>query len=114
MDTTLLSAFLPSGILEYFSITSVDQQPNRLDIHLEEKNVIPEEYSADKLKAKGFYDPIQVQDFPIRGKATYLQVKRRRWDNLTTGTVVSRNWNLVAQGTRMTQEFAAFLKGITR
>lgn len=114
MDTSLLSVFLPEGVLEYFTIASVDQAPDRYTIHLEEKNIPPTEYASDQLKAKGFNPPIRVQDFPIRGKATYLEVKRRRWDNLTTGKVVSRDWSLVAHGTRMTQEFATFLKGIIR
>jgi hypothetical protein len=26
-----------------------------------------------------------VQDFPIRGKAVYLRVKRRRWEDPETG-----------------------------
>lgn len=30
-----------------------------------------------------------------------------------TGKVVYRNWELVAKGTRITQDFAAFLKGIS-
>nr|MDQ8213604.1 transposase [Mariniflexile sp. KMM 9835] len=28
--------------------------------------------------------------------------------------IIKRDWNLVAQGTRMTSEFAAFLKDISR
>ncbi|MDB0602707.1 hypothetical protein V3A08_13800 [Tenacibaculum maritimum] len=40
----------------------------------------------------GFHKEIMVEDFPLRGKVVY------------------RNWNLIAQGTRMTVEFAVFLK----
>ena len=32
--------------------------------------------------------------------------------NQTTEKVVARNWDLVAKGTRITSEFAAFLKEI--
>jgi hypothetical protein len=53
-----------------------------------------------------------VQDFPTRGKNVYLQITRRRWFNKTTSKVVTRDWSLVAKGTRMTSEFAAFLKEI--
>ncbi|WP_444544489.1 ISAon1 family transposase N-terminal region protein [Salinimicrobium marinum] len=55
-----------------------------------------------------------MQDFPLRGNTVYLHVKRRRWIDKDTGQVVQRDWNLVAQGTRMTNEFAAFLKEISR
>ena len=114
MDTTLISYFLPEGVLEYFNVTSVRESEGKLTIHLEETGFYPEEYSGQTLKSKGFLEPVTVQDFPIRGKACYLEVKRRRWLNETTGKIVSRNWSLVAHGTRMTQEFATFLKGITR
>lgn len=113
-DSSLLNVFLPKGIFEYFAIIKVDQFEESINIHLEEKNVIPQEYLDDKLTSKGFYDEIKVQDFPIRGKEVYLYIKRRRWINETRGTIVMRNWELVAKGTRMTQEFASFLKVISR
>ena len=40
------------------------------------------EYSDLHLHSKGFLPEIEVQDFPIRGKAVYLRIKRRRWDCL--------------------------------
>jgi hypothetical protein len=43
-----------------------------------------------------------------------LHIKRRRWTNKTTGEFMQRDWQLVAKGTHMTQEFAAFLKEINR
>lgn len=104
--------FLPEGILEYFNIVRVFKGSDHYQVDLEEKNIHPEQYSGAKLTSKGFYEPIKVQDFPIRGKACYLRVKRRRWLNEDTGFVVSRDWDLVAKGTRMTEEFAIFLKGI--
>lgn len=111
---SLLKVFLSKGILEYFTISKFDQLEESLNIHLEEKNITPQEYANDKLTSKGFYDEIKVQDFPIRGKEVYLYIKRRRWINETRGIIVMRNWELVAKGTRMTQEFASFLKVISR
>jgi len=113
-DYTLLKYLLPDGLLEYFEITKVDLQSDVFSIYLSELNNIPKEYTQDKLISKGFYDEIRVQDFPIRGKACYLYIKRRRWDNITTGEIVHRNWELVAKGTRLTNDFAAFLKEIYR
>lgn len=90
------------------------KQAGQYEIYLEEKNIPPTQFSKDKLTSKGFYEEVTVQDFPLRGKACFLKVKRRRWLNETTGQTVSRDWDLVAKGTRMTGEFAAFLKGIIR
>lgn len=110
----LLKLLLPEGLLDYFEITRVDSNSEVLSIYLSEQNIQPEEYSSNKLISKGFYEEIRVQDFPIRGKACYLYIKRRRWSNETTGEIVHRNWELVAKGTRLTNDFAAFLKEIYR
>ncbi len=106
----LANLVLPSGILDYFSISKIDQNPEVYSIYLEENNQIPIEYSHDKLVSKGFYEEVNIQDFPIRGNKVYLHIRRRRWINQTTGDIVSRDWDLVAKGTRMTKEFASFLK----
>jgi hypothetical protein len=53
-----------------------------------------------------------VQDFPIRGQKAFLYFKRRRWRIISWGFIITRNWELVAKGTRITAEFSAFLKGI--
>lgn len=113
-EAELAKFVLPAGVLDFFSITQIVQTETTLCIYLEENNQIPEEYSNDKLISKGFYEEGMVQDFPIRGKAVHLYVKRRRWLNESTGVYVCRNWDLVAKGTRMTQEFASFLKEIVR
>jgi len=81
---------------------------------LEEISTIPKELSHLKLHSKGYFDEIIIQDFPIRGFKVFLQVKRRKWKNLETGKNVHRNGEIVARGTRMTSEFAAFLKEFNR
>ncbi len=113
-DYELLKYLLPEGILEYFEITKVELQSEVFSVYISELNKIPEEYAQDKLESKGFYEEIKVQDFPIRGKACYFYIKRRRWQNITTGNIVYRNWELVAKGTRLTNDFASFLKEIYR
>ena len=52
-----------------------------------------------------------VQDFPLRGKKVFLNIGRRRWllkKQITE--YISRNWRMVAEGTRMTKDFASFFK----
>ena len=104
-----LSLFLPSGLLDYFTLVDSISQDTCFILYLEEKAVIPDEYSDLHLHSKGFFPEIEVQDFPIRGKAVYLRIKRRRWEEPTTGQTYSRDWTLVASGTRITAEFGAFL-----
>lgn len=104
---TLITLLLPEYLTHYFELTSIDKQ-DVLHLYLEELNKVPVEFSKDKLQSKGFFEPITVQDFPIRQYKVYLHIKRRRWLNLSTNQVVFRDWNLVAKGTRLTQEFASF------
>jgi hypothetical protein len=110
----LIKLLLPEIIVEYFELTSYKKAEEILHLYLKEVNSIPKEYRQDKLSSKGFFDEITVLDFPIRGHQVYLHITRRRWLNENTGQVVFRDWNLVADGTRITQEFASFLKEINR
>lgn len=111
---TLLDFVLPQGVKHYFELITHKSDEENLHLYLEEQNIIPEEYKSDKLESKGFYNEVTLQDFPLRGRNVYLHIKRRRWLNHTTGNVVCRDWTLVAQGTRITKDFAAFLKEIGR
>src|SRR6476646_4444541 len=113
-ERVLIKYLLPEGMLDYFELRKVDFVDNTFKIYLQELNAPPPEYAQQKLISKGFYDEIKIQDFPIRGKAAFLCVKRRRWTIESTGEIVSRNWELVAKGTRLTNDFAAFLKVIHR
>jgi hypothetical protein len=113
-EKSLVKFLLPEGLLDYFEVKKVDTSGDVINIHLEELNLLPAEFSGQKLTSKGFFEEIKVQDFPIRGKASFLYIKRRRWLNESTGDTVYRNWELVAKGTRLTKDFAAFLKVIHR
>ena len=114
LDKDLVGLFLPEGILDYFDLVSVSKLPDFYQISLEEKNLPPAGFTASQLHSKGFYETSSVGDFPIRGKACYLKLKRRRWTDKQTGRIITRDWSLVAKGTRLTEEFATFLKGLHR
>ncbi|WP_035076620.1 ISAon1 family transposase N-terminal region protein [Anditalea andensis] len=107
-QTDFLSLLLPSGLLDFFKVTSAGRKDGANHIYLEELNIHPEHLPGVKLSSKGFYDEVTIQDFPLRGKACFLKIKRRRWLNEDTGNNVSRGWKLVVNGTRMTEEFAFF------
>ena len=101
---------LPEGTLDYFDLVDVKESVNEVVIYLEEKNIVPEKYTDQDIESKGFYAPVIVQDFPLRGKKVFLNIRRRRWLLNKHNEYISRNWRMVAEGTRMTQDFASFLK----
>lgn len=105
---------LPDFLVDHFEVVSTSQSEEVLHLYFEENKQPPKEFDKITLVSKGFQDEITIQDFPLRGKLVYLHIKRRRWTNKETGEIVKRDWELVAKGTRMTQEFASFLKEINR
>jgi len=57
----------------------------------------------------GFYGESTLKDFPLRDKKVILHIRRRRWID-ARGKSYSRSWDLAAEGTRYSKEFAFFLK----
>ena len=110
MELNVYRLLLPEGTLDYFDVVDVKERVNEIVIYLEEKNLVPEQYSGESTESKGFYDPVVVQDFPLRGKKVYLNIRRRRWILKKSNDYICRNWRMLAEGTRMTQDFASFLK----
>ena len=108
----LVKLLLPAELFDYFLITRLVVEDRAVTVFLDELDIKPTFYSDQKLTSKGFHAESIIQDFPIRNKAVFLHVRRRRWLIESTGEVVSRDWQLVAQGTRYTKSFADFLKGL--
>lgn len=121
MEKEIIKYFLPEDLLEYFTITKVEEllgdstKSKALKIELEEKNKIPTGYDSNQYESKGFYPVKIIQDFPIRGKAVYIAIKHRRWRNKDDKNEVIRNdYTIVAEGSKLTKELSDFLKGTGR
>lgn len=120
MDTSLLSVFLPDSFLDYFELLSSKQLGNvktkkmEFELHLDERNILPSGYDLADYESKGFLPSTRVQDFPIRGKAVYLLIRRRRWRHKQTKKEINNDYSFIAEGSRLTQELSDFLKGTGR
>jgi hypothetical protein len=121
MDFSIISSILPEGLLTHFDIVDFKELGNLQTnqdcfyIYLDEKNIIPKEYRSFEYESKGFYDRKQIQDFPIRGKAVYLCVRRRRWRNkVDKSKEVKSNYSIIAEGSKLTIELSGFLKDTGR
>ena len=120
METSHISHFLPQNLLDHFTIKSVKElyfikdRTVFLEISLEENNVILGDFDISQYESKGFTE-LTLQDFPIRGKAVYLAIKRRRWRHKKDPKKVIRNdFSFVAQGSVLTKELSDFLKDTSR
>ena len=108
----IVRLMLPAELLTYFKITNVESTSDRVLISLDEFDNPPSTKTEHKFESKGFQDAVDIRDFPIRDKKVTFKVRRRKWLDKTSGKYVSNRFDLVAEGTRHSKEFAAFLKGL--
>ena len=105
----LAQIILPKEILLNFDVVKVEEDSSLIRIHLDEK--IKEEYRDNpNIESKGFCEVATIRDFPIRDRGVDLVVRRRRWFDKSKGCSFSDKYDLKAEGTRYSKEFAAFLK----
>ncbi|WP_130828385.1 ISAon1 family transposase N-terminal region protein [Prevotella rectalis] len=111
MLRTLAALVLPTQILEFFTIVSVREVGSEFHISLDERM---DKTLADdaNFESKGFMEAVNITDFPIRDHKVILKIRRRRWTDLRTGKsfTLPIALDMVAQGTRYSKEFGAFLK----
>ena len=108
----ILRDILPDILIDNFDIVKHEKTDNRFDIWLNEKKVkLEEDEVTPNIISQGFTDYRIIQDFPIRGRACYLHVCKRKWLDKSTGEVFSYEWDLSDYDkTRLNAEFVAFLK----
>ena len=84
----------------------------RFDIYLDEKKVqLKEDKTNPDIISYGFGEYRIIQDYPIRGRATYLHVRKRKWLDKSSNEIFSHDWDLSEfDGTRLNSEFVSFLK----
>ena len=109
---TLLRAILPDVLIDNFDVVNFEKTDVRFDIWLDEKKVqMREDKRNSGIISHGFGPYHCIRDFPIRGRATFLQVRKRKWLDKSTGEVFSYDWDLSEfDETRLNAEFVAFLK----
>ena len=108
----LVEVLLPQELFSYFEITDVKVSDKQIDVFLDELNNPPTSHKNVKLISKGFHAAVTIQDFPIRKRAVFLHVRRRKWKEERTGKIISNSWDTMASGTRYTKDFASFFKGL--
>ena len=111
MEFSIFSSFLPEGLLLHFDIVDFkelrDLQTKKdcFYTYLDEKNIIPKDFKNTEFESKGFYERTIIQDFPIRGKAVYLGIRRRRLRYKTDKTIeVKSDYSFIAEGFKLTVE----------
>ncbi|MEG1523361.1 MAG: hypothetical protein RR455_13010, partial [Bacteroidales bacterium] len=107
-DIDLACLVLPREVFEHFELVDIVDNNHQLDLILDEKSAPP---SPRGYSSKGFTERIVIQDFPLRGKPVFLHIRRRKWQNNKTLEMSTNKYDLAHLGTKITREFADFLKG---
>jgi transposase len=92
------------------TLCNVEAKSEFMIISFEENNIVPEGYSSDEYESKGFVESKLIQDFPLRGKAVFVKLKKRRWRHKRTKSIIKRDYSFIAEGSKFTQELSDFLK----
>jgi hypothetical protein len=113
MELDLIQALLPSELFEHFELVGLEDNGENFVFRLDEKNTPPRRHNHSYV-SKGFFPSVEIQDFPLRGKAVYLKVRKRKWLEEQTGSIVGNRFMLTQPGTHLNPQFAAFLKELHR
>ncbi len=109
----LLRAILPSVLVDNFDVVNFEKSKSSFEIWLDEKKVLMlEDRSNSEIISYGFGAYKRIQDFPLRGRATFLHIRKRKWLDKSTGEIFSYGWDLSEyERTTLNSEFVSFLKG---
>ena len=112
----MLHQFFPAELILSFDIVgietlcSIETKSEYLVIDFIEKNILPFGLSSEEYECKDFMESKLIQDFPLRGKAVFLRIKKRRWRHKETKQVIKSDFSFIAEGSKFTQDLSDFLK----
>ena len=99
----IMRVIFPEVLADYFEIVDVTESDTSVDIFMDEREFMErEDYKLGTVRSYGFTEERVIQDFPIRGKASYLHVRRRKWRDSSTGEIFSYSYDdLTAEGSKL-------------
>jgi len=110
---------LPKELENKFILEKLEERKTEWIAHFtENKNNIPERAKrktfGEKIVLNGYQAPMELIDFPLKGKPCYLRIKRRRWKIKGHKESFQNTYKLHPKGLKCTIEFGDFLKGLSR
>jgi hypothetical protein len=111
----LMEGWLPKEWLKWFDLTEIKELEKEWQIMLTEKeNLVPGKLKGKEVVQNGYMNPIEIEDFPLRGKKTFLKFFRRRWKEQGKNESYFNEYDFHPEGMKATREFGAFLKEFDR
>jgi hypothetical protein len=110
-----LKLIIPEDILSCFELTKIKEFKERIELTLTEKQeLIPPSLLNKQAVLNGYWNPLELQTFPLKGKSCYLKLLRRKWKEPGGVKSYGNSYQFDTEGTKATREFGAFLKEYLR
>lgn len=112
----IISEFIPKKLRTNFTIERFREKKTQWELKIVENiDLIPEELKNKVAVLNGFMNPVEVVDFPFKGKLVRLQFYRRRWKQQGEPKNYYHNsYEFHKEGMKATDEFGVFLKELDR
>ncbi|WAC38959.1 hypothetical protein [Pedobacter sp. SL55] len=108
----LLKLLLPTELIEHFDLIRIEPMEDGYHLFLDQHNIPPAEFASHKLESKGFLDQAIIRDFPLRGKACFLHLRRRKWHDHDTGRIRLQFMEYGGRGHAFNRRVRCFFKRI--
>ena len=111
MNDSLETILIPKEWRECFNLTKLIEKDKEVGMVLTEKE---ECVPVTDYVLNGYMEPIEIIDFPLRGKLMYITFLRRRWKEKGKNKSYFNTYTFHRPGMKTTNEFGDFLKELNR
>lgn len=106
---------IPEEWRSTFELSDFQEKKNEVRMTLKEKSeLIPVILKGENAVLNGYMDPIEIIDFPFRGKLMYITFLRRRWKIRGEEKGYHNTYRFHRPGMKTTDGFENFLKELNR
>lgn len=121
VEGILKTILIPRKWQDSFEIQELIQKDKEVNMILVEKEkCVPPSLEGKDRTLNGYMNPVEIIDYPFRGKLMYITFLRRRWKEPGEGGAGGANvshfntYEFHRPGMKTTDEFGDFLKGLDR
>ncbi len=110
-----LEILIPKKWRNWFKITELTEKDKEMSMVLTEKEeCVPDSLRETDYVLNGYMEPIEIIDFPLRGKLMYITFLRRRWKERGGSKSSFNTYTFHRPGMKTTDELGDFLKELDR
>ena len=115
MDKAVNNILIPGKWRDKFEMKKLKERGKEMNMILtEKKECVPDSIKGMDYVLNGYMEPMEIIDYPLRGKLMYITFLRRRWKQRGENESYFNTYTFHRPGMKTTDEFGDFLKGLDR